>query len=89
MSETPHILSAPSSNPIGAFSQYQITIAAPQEVAGSDCVILYHLVGIYAEKSDEHGAGEMCVITSSHDREKLKELLVAINGPIPEEADED
>lgn len=84
-----HILSVPSSNPIGKFSQYQITIAAPEAGAGSDCVILYYLVGVYAEKSDEHGAAEICVITSSHDREKLKELLVAINGPIPEEAEED
>lgn len=77
------ILSAPNSNPKSAFSHFEIREHAPV-AAGLD-VSHFVLIGRYNPETEKPGAR---TLYRSAELEEVKELLVEINGPIPEESEE-
>jgi hypothetical protein len=88
-------LSVPNSNPNSAFSHYQICCVLPIDTVpdvpertdasysgGEPGQMVYTLIGIYSGRT-----GWRPIVPSSPDLGSLKTLLVDINGPIPEEAE--
>lgn len=80
-------LSVPNSNPASRFSRYEIiaddaTIPeATEDAVQCTTVLMYTLIGCYGE---ERGTVSRA-ISRHRDLEYLKDLLIDINGPIPED----
>lgn len=73
-------LSVPNSNPSSAFSHYEITGETLCEG-----LMNFTLIGVYSESSGK--TGKQAVTDGWLHLEPLKALLVDVNGPITEEAD--
>jgi hypothetical protein len=93
-------LSVPNSNPNSAFSHYEIMSEDPDGPElhpenrpdasyddGNSRPTEYALIGVYSESSGKTGA--RTIKSGYRNLETLKTLLVDINGPIPEEAEND
>ena len=85
MEPNPFVLSVPSSNPTSKFSRYEIAMGAPRTTADVE----YELRGVYPDPENGPGHFIARIITTSRDRQYLKQLLIDINGPIQEEDEED
>lgn len=77
------ILSAPNSNPKSAFSHFEI-VENTRLLLPSD-VSRFVLIGRYNSETEKSGAR---TLYQSAELEEVKEVLVEINGPIPEESEE-